>query len=451
MNLRVLTIARNTFIESLRQPVLLLLILGNGLLTVLITWMSAFSMADVESAEVQGDNKVLLDVGLSTVFGCGALIAGFIATAAISREIENKTILTIVSKPISRWIVILGKFIGVSGAILIASVIMLTFLLLAIRHGVMSVAADKVDRPVVIYSLCAVGIAALGGAWSNFFYRWNFPQVTTLLLLPLSIIAYIAVLFTHKDWKFQGLLIDFKPEVLLACACLVLAIFVLTSVAIAASTRFGQVMTIVVCMGVFVLSLMSNYFVGRSVFHNQAAAEIERVAPLDPAKTEFNTPDERWSIELRNAPKPTIKPGDTLYYSSSPSGFPLLSEEYPLFTGNMEKGETVLGRDVPPGIVVMTAAGQKLTVRLVGGRPLERVRPPESDDFIFLQPTRTNYFALAVWGTFPNMQAFWMVDPVSQNRPIPPMYLLLTACYAVCQVTVFLSLAVLLFEGRDVG
>ena len=35
--------------------------------------MSAFSLADLESAaEVQGDNKVLLDVGLSSVFLCGA-------------------------------------------------------------------------------------------------------------------------------------------------------------------------------------------------------------------------------------------------------------------------------------------------------------------------------------------------------------------------------------------
>lgn len=451
MNLRVLAIARNTFIESLRQPVLLMLVLGNGLLTILITWMSAFSLADIETAEVQGDNKVLLDVGLSTVFGCGALIAGFIATAAISREIENKTILTIVSKPISRWIVVFGKFLGVSGAILIATVIMLTFLLMAVRHGVMSTAADTVDMPVVVYALGAVLIAAMSGAWGNYFYRWNFPQVMTLLLLPLILGAYVAMLFTHKDWKFQGLLIDLKPQILTACACLSMAVLVLTSIAIAASTRLGQVMTIVVCMGVFVLSLMSNYFVGREVFVNHVVAEIEKATPTDPGKPLLQSPGESFEIDLKNAPKPTIKVGDSFFYSPSPTGFPMMTPSFPPFRGNLQKGETFLGVDVPPGLVVTHAEGQKVTIKMVGGKPLDRVAPPQADDFVFLQPTTIRPVWLVVWGAFPNMQSFWMVDAVSQNRPIPPLYLILAVGYAFCQITIFLSLAIVLFEGRDVG
>lgn len=451
MNLRVLAIARNTFIESLRQPVLLMLTLANGVLTILITWMSAFSLSDIESAEVQGDNKMLLDVGLSTVFGCGALIAGFIATAAISREIDNKTILTVVSKPISRWIVVFGKFLGVSGAILIATVIMLVFLLLAVRHGVMSTAADTIDKPVVIFGLGAVFISAIGGAWGNFFYRWNFPQAMTLLLFPLILLAYVAMLFVHRDWKFQGLLVDLKPQILVACACLVMAVLVLTSIAIAASTRLGQVMTIVVCMGVFVLSLMSNYFVGREVFDNQVVAEIEKATPTDPGKPLLQLPGESFDIELRNAPKPSIKVGDSFYYSPSPTGFPMMTASFPRFKGDFEKGETFLGADVPPGLVVSQSHGQKLTVRMVGGKPLERIGPPKADDFVFLRPTSIRPFWLAVWGAFPNMQSFWMVDAVSQNRPIPPSYLMLAAGYALCQITIFLSLAILLFETRDVG
>ncbi|MBX3381118.1 MAG: ABC transporter permease [Phycisphaeraceae bacterium] len=451
MNLRVLAIARNTFIESLRQPVLLMLMLGNGVLTILITWMSAFSLADIESAEVQGDNKVLLDVGLSTVFGCGALIAGFIATAAISREIENKTILTVVSKPISRWIVVFGKFLGVSGAILIATVIMLVFLLMAVRHGVMSTAADTIDKPVVFFALGAVFISAIAGAWGNFFYRWNFPQAMTLLLLPLILLAYVAMLFTHRDWKFQGVLVDLKPQILMACACLAMAVLVLTSVAIAASTRLGQVMTIVVCMGVFVLSLMSNYLVGREVFDNQIVAEIEKATPTDPGKPLLQLPGESFDIELKNAPKPTIKVGDSFFYSPSPTGFPMMTASFPRFTGNFEKGETFLGADVPPGLVVSKAEGQKLTIRMVGGKPLERIGPPKQDDFVFLRPTSIRPVWLVVWGAFPNMQSFWMVDAVSQNRPIPATYLLLAAGYAFSQITIFLALAILLFEGRDVG
>ena len=39
---------------------------------------------------------VLLDIGLATIFVCGMLLAAFIATAVISREIERKTVLTVV-------------------------------------------------------------------------------------------------------------------------------------------------------------------------------------------------------------------------------------------------------------------------------------------------------------------------------------------------------------------
>lgn len=451
MNSRTVAIARNTFIESLRQPVLLLLVLGSGLLQILITWMSAFSLADTESSEVQGDAKILLDVGLSTVFGCGALIAGFIATSAISREIENKTVLTVVSKPVPRTVVVIGKFIGVCGAIAIATLIMLIFLLFAVRHGVMSTTADKIDQPVMLFSFGAVAIAMLGGAWCNFFYRWNFPQAATLLLLPLSLIGYAGVLALSKEWKLQPLTVDFKPQITLACACLALAIFVLTSVAIAASTRLGQVMTIVVCFGVFVASLMSNFFIGRHVFQNSVVAEIQSATPVDPSKPSLANPGESFKIELRGAPARALRPGESFYFSPSPGGYPMMTPRFPDFAGSLDKGETMLGPDVPPGLIVTSAQGQTVEIRHIGGSALSMIRPPGPGDFVLDGATRVNYAALAVWGILPNMQFFWLLDPVSQNRTIPPVYLALALLYALCQASMFLALAVLLFEGRDVG
>ena len=47
---QILTIARNTFVESVRQPVLILLILVSGLLQVFNTWTAAFSMGRTTSA-----------------------------------------------------------------------------------------------------------------------------------------------------------------------------------------------------------------------------------------------------------------------------------------------------------------------------------------------------------------------------------------------------------------
>jgi ABC-type transport system involved in multi-copper enzyme maturation permease subunit len=105
---QLLTIARNTFVESVRQPIYFVLIAIAGLCLVLTTWSAGFSMGMSESGEVSGDNKLLLDVGMATVFVVGVLLAAFLATAVISREIENKTVLTVVSKPVSRVTLVLG-------------------------------------------------------------------------------------------------------------------------------------------------------------------------------------------------------------------------------------------------------------------------------------------------------------------------------------------------------
>ena len=82
-----------------------------------------------DSSEVSSDNKLLLDIGLATVFVCGMLLAAFVATAVISREIERKTVLTVVSKPVPRPVVVVGKYLGVAGAMLVAVLTMLLFLL----------------------------------------------------------------------------------------------------------------------------------------------------------------------------------------------------------------------------------------------------------------------------------------------------------------------------------
>ena len=142
------TIARNTFVEAVRQPVYLLLILVCGVGVFFTTWTAAFSMSYTDSAEVSRDDKLLFDVGLATVFVCAMLLAAFIATAVISREIENRTALTVISKPVSRPAIVLGKYAGVAGAILIAVATMLLFLLLGIRHGALTTAYDTADQPV---------------------------------------------------------------------------------------------------------------------------------------------------------------------------------------------------------------------------------------------------------------------------------------------------------------
>lgn len=485
MLLQIATIARNAFVESIRQPVFFLIVILAGIAQLFNTWGAAFSMErSTTTAEVGSDNKLLLDIGLASVFVFGMLLAAFIATAVVSREIEQKTVLTVVSKPISRTAVILGKYLGVAGSIMIGVLIMILFLLLSIRHGVMSTASDTLDGPVLVFTLGAVAIAMGVGIWGNFFYGWYFSQTTMLVMAPLLVVAYALVLAFDKEWHLQDLyhyvwvfeqnkytaqqfvdefgidppdalrrleFTDFKPQITIACAIMAMSMLVLTAIATAVSTRLGQVMTIVVCAGVFVLGLLSNYLFARRAFSNQPVAEVASAQLAGDLVTRLDQRGGTYEITLLGPPSEAIEPGDPIYYGPFANGTALMVSPYTPFDGDVRDADDLFGEDTPPAFVVTDFADDVVTIRNVGARPARIDRPPLDGDFLFFEPTRVNLPALVAWVVIPNMQNFWLVDAVSQNRPVPVSHVGLVAAYSAAQIGVFLSLGVVLFQRRDVG
>lgn len=513
-----LAIARNAFLESIRQPVFLVILLLAAVFQILNTWIAGFSMGYRSvPGEVTGDTKLLFDVGLATVFVCGLFLAAFIATSVVSREIEQRTVLTVVSKPISRPWIVIGKYLGVAAALTIAVVLMLVMLLFALRHGVMSNASDKFDGPVLVFGLGSLALALLVGALGNFMFGWNFSQTTVLVAAPLILVAYTITLGLSPKWVPQPLTKSFLPQVTMACAAIGMALLVLAAVATAASTRLGQVMTIAVTAGVFVLGLLSNSFFGTRAIDNTWIARIGntttadgrtvydlagqplvdlaldrftaqaerfdltleqalegnefklqdavrlnlvntadavRLAPKDsPAHRRdlFLLPGATYTLRLDGPPTVPITPGMGLYYGASPNGLGLAVPPFDDPAGRTDLANDTWPQDAPPAVVVTAVDDVTLTVRHIGGQALPIDRPPVSGDYVFLNPTRINPAPAALWGLIPNMQSFWLVDAVSQAVPIPLSHLALAAAYALAQVIAFLSLAVLLFQDRDVG
>lgn len=253
------TIARNTFTEAIRQPIFVVLILVGTLALVLGQQLAANTM---ETGG--GDNKMLVDMGLSTLFLVSLFLAAFTATGVLSSEVENKTVLTVVSKPVARPLFVVGKFLGVAGAIALAYYCLSVVFALTVRHRVMSTAADDVDMPVVLFGgtafLVAVGLAA----WGNYFYRWVFTSTFTGTLAATLTAAFALVLVVGKHWEVQSPLTEFQvdegrlAQIAVGLVLVFEAVFILTAFAIAASTRLGQVMTLMVCLGVFLLGLATN-------------------------------------------------------------------------------------------------------------------------------------------------------------------------------------------------
>ena len=260
MLMQLLSITRVTFVEAIRQPIFVVLLLLGTLLMVLNPSVSGYSMEPGS-----GDNKVLVDLGLGTVFLVGVFLAAFTATGVVHQELTNKTALTIVSKPVPRPVFILGKYIGVSGAILVAGYLLMLVFMLTLRHRVLQNASDPIDWPVVLFGVGAV-LGALGlAAAANYLYKKVFTSTFIYALLIMLTGAFCLVLLVDKQWHFQSPVTDFAADhgrigqVAVGGVFLMQGLLILTAFAVALSTRLSQVVTLVVCLGVVMpIGMMSG-------------------------------------------------------------------------------------------------------------------------------------------------------------------------------------------------
>ena len=265
------SVARNTFTEAIRQPIFVVLLLGTMLLLVLNPALCAYAFDD--------DNKLLIDLGLSTLFLSGLLLAAFTATGVFSREIENHTVLTVISKPIGRPSFVVGKYLGVAAALAVAYWFWATVFLLTARHKVLSSALDPWDWPVIVFGLLALAVAFGVATLGNYFYRWVFPSTLTAVLIPAATVAYLLVLKVDKNWEIQSFSEDVDPQLFIALFLVLQALCALCAVAVAASTRLGQVMTLTVCSVLFLLGLSSEYLFGAHRDEHVLAALAYSVVP----------------------------------------------------------------------------------------------------------------------------------------------------------------------------
>lgn len=260
MFMQFLSISRVTFVEAIRQPIFVVLLLLGTMLMVLNPSIAGYSMEPGA-----GDNKVLVDLGLGTVFLAGVFLAAFTATGVIHQELTSKTALTIVSKPVPRPIFILGKYIGVSGAILVATYVLMLIFLLTLRHRVLQNARDPIDWPVILFGVGAVLGALTFAAAANYLYKKVFTSSFIYALLVMLTAACCMVLLIDKDWQFQSPATDFAADqgrigqVAIGGAFLIQGLLILTAFAVALSTRLSQVVTLVICLGVVIpMGLMAG-------------------------------------------------------------------------------------------------------------------------------------------------------------------------------------------------
>ncbi|MBC7713929.1 MAG: ABC transporter permease [Rhizobacter sp.] len=124
----ILTVTKFTFLEVYRSRLMVSLIfLAFGLVAVTLV-ASEFTYG--------ASAKISLDVGLGIMSISNLIIAIFIGATLLNKEIEQKTLYMILSRPISRASFLMGKILGLSSVLLLNSLVLgLISILLFVKNG----------------------------------------------------------------------------------------------------------------------------------------------------------------------------------------------------------------------------------------------------------------------------------------------------------------------------
>ncbi len=105
---RTLVIARYTFLEAVLQPIYSLLLTFGAAVLFIFGLLPFFTLGE--------DTKMFKSVALDVILLLVLLATLFATSKSIYEEIEDRTMLTLMSKPVRRWQVMLGKYFGIAAA-----------------------------------------------------------------------------------------------------------------------------------------------------------------------------------------------------------------------------------------------------------------------------------------------------------------------------------------------
>jgi ABC-type transport system involved in multi-copper enzyme maturation permease subunit len=184
MSVRVIAaLAHNTLREAVRNKILYALLFFAVLMIGSGTIVSSLSY--VENA------RILQDVGLAAIRLFGVAIAIFVGIQLVHREVDRRTVYTLLSKPISRAEFLLGKFAGLSLTIWMQMALMgLAFAAVSLASGA------PLGWPHVAFGLLVGAELALVVALATLFSAFTTPM--------------LAAFFTTSTWMLGQLTRDLR-------------------------------------------------------------------------------------------------------------------------------------------------------------------------------------------------------------------------------------------------
>jgi ABC-type transport system involved in multi-copper enzyme maturation permease subunit len=178
---RLTAITLNTFREAIRDRVLY-----NLILFVLLLVASAPLFGQIS---IGMERLILVNVGLSSISLFGVIIAIFIGIGLVSKEIEKKTLYTILSRPVRRWEFIVGKYLGLIMTLVVNAALMTAgfYIALMITNGL-----HKTDSLLLVAIYFTVLQFLIVTALTVLFSTFSSPIFSAIFAFALFVIGTFA-------------------------------------------------------------------------------------------------------------------------------------------------------------------------------------------------------------------------------------------------------------------
>jgi ABC-type transport system involved in multi-copper enzyme maturation permease subunit len=175
-------IALNTFREAIRDRVLYLIV---AFALVLIGLGHFVSLLTIGS-----EIKIVKDLGLSAISVFGLLTAVFVGVSLVFKEIERRTVYTLLAQPVRRWQFVCGKYAGLS--LVLASCVAVTGAALFIAVWLKGESVAGLLPAVVLEFVELELVAAFAVLFSSF---------TNPILAAVGTVSIYVV--GHLSWSFD--------------------------------------------------------------------------------------------------------------------------------------------------------------------------------------------------------------------------------------------------------
>jgi ABC-type transport system involved in multi-copper enzyme maturation permease subunit len=182
MSTRIVHIATNTFREAVRDRVLYNLIAFALLLSGASILVGQISI-DIE-------RLVVINLGLTAVSLFGIVIAIFIGIGLVSKEIEKRTLYTVLSRPVRRWEFIVGKYFGLAGTLVVNTFFMAIGVFAALFYVSHKFVASDASVFVALYFIILEFLVIC--SLSLLFSSYSSPLLSAVFTFSLFVIGSFA-------------------------------------------------------------------------------------------------------------------------------------------------------------------------------------------------------------------------------------------------------------------